>query len=325
MIRQFRILCLTLCLLLLPATGALATKARSIETDADSAFHTAHLLLHLNTTQCHATGNYIKTRSKPGGSTVVGHLEQADSLLLLAVEDNWAKIEVTASAQTSPDSFVGMTGWINADYLDCDCSTADYYSSSDGYSAILDWFYHAIAEKWDAQIIVDAGFEPWEFPDDLNTSGYVYQDINSDGIDELFLLRNADAEIGPIIAGYTLDDGHPVRLFSSWARSRFDLRSDGIIYNSGSSGAAYIDHYIFDLTDAELVVREGVFSNGYTKANGGSLIWFWENKKSVSSHANPMQISSKEAEQRINLYQQSVIHRFDNYTSFAEYAASLNH
>lgn len=135
MVKQLLVLCLTLCLLLLPASGALAAKARSIVTDADSDFHAAHLLLHLNTTQCHATGNYIKTRSKPGGSTVVGHLEQADSLLLLAIEDNWAKIEVTASAQTSPDSFVGMTGWINTDYLDCDCSEAEYWgNSSSSYS-----------------------------------------------------------------------------------------------------------------------------------------------------------------------------------------------
>ena len=51
MVKQLLVLCLTLCLLLLPASGALAAKARSIVTDADSDFHAAHLLLHLNTTQ----------------------------------------------------------------------------------------------------------------------------------------------------------------------------------------------------------------------------------------------------------------------------------
>lgn len=324
MVKQLLVLCLTLCLLLLPASGALAAKARSIVTDADSDFHAAHLLLHLNTTQCHATGNYIKTRSKPGGSTVVGHLEQADSLLLLAIEDNWAKIEVTASAQTSPDSFVGMTGWINADYLDCDCSTADYYNSSDGYSAILDWFYHAIVEKWDDQIIVDAGFEPWEFPNDLNTSGFVYQDINSDGIDELFILRN-NAAIEPIIAGYTLVDGHPVRLFSSWARNRYYLCLDGSLYNTGSNGASYAVHYIFDLRDSQLEVREGVLSGDCIEDNGEKLSWFLVDERADFSYTDHTLISSEEAQRRIERYQQSVVQQLCNFTSFAKYSSSISY
>ena len=153
MMKQLCTLCFTLCLLLLSVSGALAEKARAIETDADSAYHAVHLLLHLNTTECHATGNYIKTRTQPNGSVVAGHLEQADSFSLLAIENGWAKIEVIASDKTSPDSWAGMTGWVNADYVDCECSEADYYDGTDGYDSILDWFYLAISEKFDDQVI----------------------------------------------------------------------------------------------------------------------------------------------------------------------------
>ncbi|MGN0757899.1 MAG: hypothetical protein ACI4MU_01760 [Candidatus Ventricola sp.] len=325
MMKQLCTLCFTLCLLLLSVSGALAEKARAIETDADSAYHAVHLLLHLNTTECHATGNYIKNRTQPNGSVVAGHLEQADSFSLLAIENGWAKIEVIASDKTSPDSWAGMTGWVNADYVDCECSEADYYDGTDGYDSILDWFYLAISEKFDDQVIADAGFEPWEFPDDLNTSGFVYWDINTDGIDELFILRDRNAEIGSIIAGYTLVNGHPVRMFSSWARNRYYLRSDGSLYNTGSNGAAYAVHYIFDLIDSKLEVREGVLSGDCIEDKGENLSWFLVDERADFSYTDHELISQEEAQRRIESYKQSVVWKFSDFTSFAEYKSLLIH
>ena len=43
--------------------AALADKARSIETEEDTVFHEEHLQHHLNDSECHVTGNYIKVRS----------------------------------------------------------------------------------------------------------------------------------------------------------------------------------------------------------------------------------------------------------------------
>lgn len=323
MLKQFCVLCLSL--LFLPASGALAAKARSIETDADSAFHATHLSLHLNTTECHATGNYIKARTQPNSNKVVGHLEQADSFLLLAIKDNWAKIEVTVSDKASPNSWVGMTGWINTDYIDCDCSTSAYHQGiAGGYDSILRFFYRAISEKWDDQKIADADFEPWEFPNDLNTSGFVYRDINADGTDELFILRNNNAEIDAVIAGYTLVSGYPVQLFSSWTRNRYYLRSDGSLYNTGSNGAAYTVHYIYDLIGSNLEVREGVLSGDCTENNGENLSWFLVDERADFSYTDHRLISAEEAKHRIELYQQSVVHQFDGFISFAEYADELD-
>ena len=323
MLKQLCVLCLSL--LFLPASGALAAKARSIETDADSAFHVTHLSLHLNTTECHATGNYIKVRTQPNRNKVVGHLEQADSFLLLAIEDNWAKIEVTVSDKASPNSWVGMTGWINADYIDCDCSTSAYHQGiAGGYDSILRFFYRVISEKWDDQKIADADFEPWEFPNDLNTSGFVYRDINADGTDELFILRNNNALIDTVIAGYTLVSGYPIQLFSSWTRNRYYLRSDGSLYNTGSNGAAYTVHYIYDLIGSNLEVREGVLSGDCIENNGENLSWFLVDERADFSYTDHRLISAEEAKHRIELYQQSVVHQFDGFTSFAEYADELD-
>ncbi len=121
-----------LCLLLsLMAVGnATAEKARDISGDAASAYHFTHLEKHLFATDLHGTGNYLKIREKPMPSNVYGHLEQADQIVLLELKNGYAKVVVTKSAKTSPDSWVGLTGWVDADYLDCSCSDVQYNSSS---------------------------------------------------------------------------------------------------------------------------------------------------------------------------------------------------
>ena len=107
--------------LLLNGNSAYAAKARSIASDADSQYHAKHLKNHLGETTCYATGNYIKARNKANGSKVIGHLEQADEFILLNVQNGWAQIEVKSSAKTSPDSWNGMIGWVDSDYIDCNC------------------------------------------------------------------------------------------------------------------------------------------------------------------------------------------------------------
>ena len=72
-----------------------------------------------------------KARPRPpadkiNGKKVVGHLEQADQFQLLDIQKGWVKIKVTYSDKTSPDSHKGMTGWLNADYVDCYCDAGEY-------------------------------------------------------------------------------------------------------------------------------------------------------------------------------------------------------
>ena len=122
------ILCVILTLTVV--NSAVAEKARGISSDTASAYHCAHLERHLLATELHGTGNYLKVREQPKPSNVFGHLEQADQFILLDLKNGYAKVVVTKSAETSPDSWVGLTGWVDADYLDCGCSDAQYGSSS---------------------------------------------------------------------------------------------------------------------------------------------------------------------------------------------------
>lgn len=111
-------------------SSSVAEKARGISSDGASAYHFNHLEEHLFTTDLHGTGNYLKIRELPMPSNVFGHLEQADQIILLDLKNGYAKVVVTKSAKTSPDSWVGLTGWVNADYLDCSCTDAQYSGSS---------------------------------------------------------------------------------------------------------------------------------------------------------------------------------------------------
>lgn len=114
---------LALCLL---SGTAMADKARNIASDADSQYHAAHLANHLDTTDVQCVVNNLRVRDQINGQNVLGHLEQADRFRILEIENGWVRIEVEKSASTSPDSWVGLRGWINADYVDCFCSTSQY-------------------------------------------------------------------------------------------------------------------------------------------------------------------------------------------------------
>ena len=162
---------LTLALCLAGGTAA-ADKARDIASDADSRYHAAHLENHLDTTDVYCTGNYVKVRNKINGKKVVGHLEQADQFQLLDIQKGWVKIKVTYSDKTSPDSHKGMTGWLNADYVDCYCDAGEYAGEGEAngfvyadencrnYDEVIELYIRAIKERWDSDKISEFGFEP---------------------------------------------------------------------------------------------------------------------------------------------------------------------
>lgn len=109
---------------------ALADKARSITTSAQFAYHAEHLLQYLNTSDCFATGDYIKIHSDEDRNAVIGHPEQADHFQLLKVQEGYALIQITDDHETSPDAYQGLMRWIDADYIDCTCSEEEYQSAS---------------------------------------------------------------------------------------------------------------------------------------------------------------------------------------------------
>ena len=80
--------------------------------------------------------------------------------------------------------------------------------------------------------------------DALKTVGFATEDINDDTIPELLVYLiddngNEKCAGTLILAAFTYDGESPVLLFEGTSRNRYYLLSDGLIYNEGSSGAAY--------------------------------------------------------------------------------------
>ena len=120
---------LALLMAVLMSGTACAAKARYLAYDGDTGFHSRHLAMHTGEETCRACANYPKVRSRASGSaSVSGHVEQADLLQLLDMSGNWARVRVLYSADTSPDSWPGLTGWVDASYLECGCSERTYYN-----------------------------------------------------------------------------------------------------------------------------------------------------------------------------------------------------
>lgn len=102
--------------------------ARFLKDDGNTVYHAAHLTLHIGSKNCKVSADSVEVRDQIGSGTLLGHLEQADTFTLDEINGNWAKITVTRPAKTSRDSYEGMSGWVDADYMECPCSLDEYSS-----------------------------------------------------------------------------------------------------------------------------------------------------------------------------------------------------
>lgn len=328
---------LTLALCLAGGTAA-ADKARNIASDADSQYHAAHLENHLDTTDVYCTGNYVKVRNKINGKKVVGHLEQADQFQLLDIQKGWVKIKVTYSDKTSPDSHKGMTGWLNADYVDCYCDAGEYAGEGEAngfvyadencrnYDEVIELYIRAIKERWDSDKISEFGFEPYCFISSLEKDGYILKDLDQDGSDELIILSRGSLESSRyqnedmLYAVYTMKNGKPIRVLDSWTRSRNYLCADGGIYNEGSDGASYSTWCIRDIKNGRIVVREGVQTTDRMDENGEYLegtVYL----RMTESHDfyDGEEISEEQADADLARYQNMLLNDDSGFVPFAEY------
>lgn len=100
----------------------------------------------------------------------------------------------------------------------------------------------------------------------LEEIGYVFKDINGDGIYEL-MIGSFDKMEGAytnneIYALYTLIDESPKLLLDGWNRSMYSLKEDGSFFYQGSSGAAYsiFGTYYMDENN-EIVCKDYYFTS----------------------------------------------------------------
>lgn len=245
-------------------------------------------------------------------------------------------VKVTYSDKTSPDSHEGMTGWLNADYVDCYCD-ADEYAGESGtnefayadancknYDEVIELYIQAIQERWDSDKISAFGFEPVSFVGSLENDGYFFKDINHDGKNELIILpmslNNGSLEDGGamIYAVYTMQNGKPVRVLESWTRSRNYLCADGGIYNEGSDGASYSTWCIRDIKNGRIVVREGVQTTDKTLENGDIEMAYLRMTESHKLYDGE-EISEAQADADVARYQSMLLNDDSGFVPFAEY------
>ena len=92
--------------------------------------------------------------------------------------------------------------------------------------------------------------------------GYAMQDLNGDGVQELMIAGILDDSYTELVLFdlYTLENGQPVQLATSRARSRYFLRTDGSILNEGSNGAGNSIFVVNRLTGSALTPVESAFT-----------------------------------------------------------------
>ena len=136
----------------------------------------------------------------------------------------------------------------------------------DLYNNVLSKYVTAQNEGWDANRYEAEGLSPEFYANPIDQIGYAYQDINLDGIDELFVGEFGEDDLkGVVYDIYTMVDGKPTHVISGSARDRYYAHSDGFIVNEWSGGAALsgFDVYNVEANSTEMVYQWGYKYDGY--------------------------------------------------------------
>lgn len=142
----------------------------------------------------------------------------------------------------------------------------------DLYKDILDKYKTAINEKWDS---VRLEQEQMSYMYNLTDKvGYIYYDVNADGIDELLIGEIADGDWkGVIYDIYTTVNRKPKHVISGGSRDRYYVCDGTFICNEYSSGAmeSGVRVYILVENSTELFPQVSFKYDGYTNPNAP---WF---------------------------------------------------
>lgn len=103
----------------------------------------------------------------------------------------------------------------------------------------------AIEEHYDAKTLESLGLSSMYYAisqakqgNTLEQIGYVYTDVNFDGIEELLVGEISKGEMkGAVYDMFTMVDRKPVHVLSGYARDRYYIKKGGMVINESSGGA----------------------------------------------------------------------------------------
>lgn len=188
------------------------------------------------------------------------------------------------------------------------------------YAGILDSYYTAISEEWDAQTLMDAGMNymityAYDQTQPLTHVGYTIMDIDENGVEELLIgsIGNDEGTYRMIYDLYTLVDDEPVLVFSGGERNRYYLCSDAAIANEASNSAFQSAVFYFRLNGDTLALQEGVLYDADYDADNP---WFLTDNTNWNA-AGDTPISEDEALAIQQRYLDTYV--AVSYTPFSEY------
>lgn len=148
------------------------------------------------------------------------------------------------------------------------------------YFTVLDKYITAITEGWDANKCEEEGISPEIAAIGANSDkpfevlGYAYADMNSDGIEDLFIGDISGSEIdGMVYDVYSTVDREATHIVSGTARNRYYAYSNYALLNEFSGGAdeSGMVVWIFEPNSTEMVCQLGYKYDAYTDAENP---WF---------------------------------------------------
>ena len=152
------------------------------------------------------------------------------------------------------------TGGLSTVYGSETKTLADYPQ----YNEIVQKYYEGASAGWDISQFQEnnlcylAGYYS-----DINKLGYCLLDVDSDGIDELFIGTTEDEGYeGMFFDMYTLTDGKAELVTTSGERDRYYLCEDNTIANEGSSSAFLSVNYYYDYKSGKLNLQDGIVNDG---------------------------------------------------------------
>ncbi len=173
--------------------------------------------------------------------------------------DDFKKIDDAADSIIA--SLTGINGYTYADGAGI--------KGEDLYNSVLAKYVTAVKEEWDANKYEENGMSPEFFAagkgsdgEVLDKIGYAYQDINCDGIDELFvgiIDEGEDADDKLIYDVYTMVDREPVSVVSGNGRDRYYNYDNDFLVNIAMGGAGDSEVILYALmsNSTEMVYQYG--------------------------------------------------------------------